>query len=816
MRNRLQLCVKPPIVVLIVGLSLCLASVDHSVVLGQTQVTVDAATRRFIGGTGELDRAQYFNHHGTLVPPGNTGLPELLWDPNGLNTAPGRVSTELDQFIAEGLPEDPQKPGFFEHSALVNEIQGPYRSFVETGSRWEQLREYGNPGSLPNPNPIFIQSGRNGGFWPDWMDGGNQMPLPSNYDGFADLFNVYLEEAVYGTGPGQGFLPIDKDRFYLEVMNEPQWTGESWTNVIQMHQEVTELVKEQFPQVRIGGATCCDTYNGNPANTWNLMRDMMDDMTTWQTPSGQSVEFDFWSIHTYERYDVAPDGSYAQATFHSPGHTAAVMDLYESYSTIKFGDPKRFAVTEYGSWNRTDMADGSYGSYPRDLQQWDLVRDIREQLLVYMDRPDRIINATPFVSPRHWQNAVPTNPSGDNVFWEQDPNGTWQETIVASMFRMYADVRGEYVGVSSGSPDLQAVAFRDGNQLHVLLNNLEKSSQQLDLQAMVGSLGSVTSASIDRTYRSGGVNTFVQDADVTGSWQNLTLNAEEGAVLTLNLAGPNLYEYATDERTFYGDDVDTPLNISGGRSKTINIAADLEDSVSAKVRIAYNRETFSPGESFFVFVNNNVVVVPSGVYNFDDNDQDMVSREVDVPLNFLVDGNNEVVADFVGDGGDLLSAVLVVTRSIGDFNDSGAFDGQDVSLLVDQFGPAAADSKYDLVADGVVDMADVEYWLEQLRGTTAGLGDLDLDDDIDANDIALWSSNYGTGTHYGEGDLDFDGDVDGLDFLALQRAYSSFAAASTVTTTVAGAVSVPEPTGLWLLLTAMLGKATLPNRNRRQ
>ena len=772
-----------------IALSLCFANL--SAVLGQTQVTVDSVTRRFVGGTGDLDRAQYFNHSGTLVPPGNTGFPPLLWDPNGLNTAAGRVATELDQFIATSLPEDPLKSGFFEHTALVNKIQGDYRNFVETGSRWEQLREYGNPGSLPNPNPIFVQSGRNGGFWPDWLDGGNQMPLPSNYDGYADFLNVYLEETVYGTGPGQGFLPVDKDRFYLEIMNEPQWTGESWTNVIQMHEEVTEIVKAAFPQAQIGGASCCDGYNGNPNNNWDRMRDLMDDMADPNDP--WTAEMDFWSIHTYERYDVASDGSYAQATFHSPGHTAAIMDLYESYSNIKFGDPKRFAVTEYGSWNRTDMADGSYGSYPRDLQQWDLVRDIREQLLVYMDRPDRIINATPFVSPRHWQNAIPTNPDGDNVFWEQDPNGVWQETIVAKMFRMYAGVQGEYVGVSSDSPDLQALAFRDGNQVHVLLNNLEKSSQQLDLQAMLGGLGSVASASLDRTYRSGGVNTYLSNVDVTATWQSLTLDAEEGAVLTLNLAGPALYDFATDERTFYGDDVDTPLNVSGGRSKTINIGAELEDALSAKVRIAYNRETFAAGESFFVFVNNNVVTVPAGVFNYDDNDQDMVSREIDVPLNFLNDGNNEIVADFVGDGGDLLTAVLVVTRSFGDFNGSGAFDGEDLSLLAAEFGAAPAGSKYDFTEDGIVDMDDVNYWLGELRGTTAGLGDFDLDNDIDGDDVSLWQNNYGTGTHYGQGDFNLDGRVDGLDFLGVQAAYASYNATLSPALT-----TVPEPGAVWL------------------
>ena len=192
--------------------------------------------------------------------------------------------------------------------------------------------------------------------------------------------------------------------------------------------------------------------------------------------------------------------------------------------------------------------------------------------------------------------------------------------------------------------------------------------------------------------------------------------------------------------------------------------------------------------------------MPAGVFQYDDNDEDIVIREIDIPAVLVNDGNNTVVADFVSNGGALLSAVLEVTRSIGDFNGSGAFDGEDLSLLQAQFGSVPLGSKYDLVGDdGVVDMDDVNFWLSELRGITVGFGDFDLDNDVDDDDLAIWTSNYKTGTHYGQGDFDLDGDVDGMDFLRLQTAYTEYAAM------VAAATAVPEPSSAVLLLVASLG-----------
>ena len=714
-----------------------------------TGVQIAPNVRDMTGGVRSLDRSQYFNYHGTLVPPGNSNLGNLraeTWSEDGLNMATGRTSTELDQFISNGLPEDPNRPGFFDHAALRAEIRGPYRNFVLNGTRWEANRMH--------PDATFIQSGRNGGFWPDFLDSGTQMP--TNYEAYADFLNVYFEEVVYGSN---AFLPISQDRFYFEVMNEPQWTSAPWSEVIEMHRVITEHVKEVFPEVRIGGTSAGDKFEGSGANSWSETRDLIDDMTTWRTPSGASVEFDFWTIHNYERYDVAADGTYRQAVFNSPGHVAGIMDLFENYSHNTLGDAKQFAVTEYGSFNRTNMADGSYGSYARDEQQWDLVRDVREQLLVYMDRPDRIINATPFVAPRHWQNAVPTNAAGDNVFWEQNASGAWVETIVAKTFRMYSGVRGEYVEMEIEHPDLQAIAVRDGNKLHVLLNNLRDEAQTVDLSTISAD---VTAASWTRTFRSNGQNFYLSDVDITDGWNNLTLEGQAGAVLTLDLAGALVYDRALDTQTFYG--ADTELPVASQQFLGTKIDADLTDAVSAKLRFGFSAPT-QVIPTFTVRVNGASFTVTGDELELDDNDYDLVVREFDVPIDALNAGENDVTFffPFSGASGTISAAVLEITRSVGDFNHNGRLDPSDVDVLYSRFGEATPGNTSDLNGDGGVDVADAGRWLSLRR---AEAGDVDVDGDVDSRDAVAVLANrgvVGSRPEWTRGNLDADGDVDASD-----------------------------------------------------
>jgi len=184
-----------------------------------TSLTVNASQQLSIGGVSTLDRGQFFTHTGTLFPPSSTtsnpqglNLRLEIYSEDGLNLTAGRVSTEFDQFISDGLPEDPNRPGFADPMALLLELQGPYRSFVTTGTRYESIRD-------SVTRPIFVSSGRSSAaFIPQVFRTGEQSNLFPNRDFYADFLRTYLREVVYGPN---AFYPVPTDRFHIEILNEP-------------------------------------------------------------------------------------------------------------------------------------------------------------------------------------------------------------------------------------------------------------------------------------------------------------------------------------------------------------------------------------------------------------------------------------------------------------------------------------------------------------------------------------------------------------------------------------------------------------------
>lgn len=785
---------------------------------GQTSVTIDATSRRFIGGTGVLDRAQYFNYWGQATPGTNTNLGNLeteVYSPTGLHAFSGRetndflVAMQLQSGVE--IPEDPNRPGFFDRNLLVGKLQNNtdswgYKYRVLQSTRFDSLRNA--------PNPIYVTSGRKG-VYPDLIDGGTDMV--TNYAGYADFLNVYLEEVVYGTGPGQGYLPFDKNRFYIEIMNEPSWQNDApWSDVIEFHRTVTELVKAEHPQANIGGASVGNFVNGTglARYDWSYAKQLMDDMADPADP--WSSELDFWTFHPYDARGVNSSGVVEHSNPESSGHLDAMLDLFESYSYEKFGDPKKIAVTEYGTIQFSRYNGGDYSPYPRRLLQWDELTDVKKKLMTFMDRPDRIINATPFLAPKWYTNSTPTEHGASaNVFWDRNADGTWTETVAAGFFRMLNDVQGDYLDIASNNSEVQVAGFRDGDQLHVILNNLSESSQSINLSAFLNG-ASVSQATLDRVFWNGSTGVYQNDLNVLGGWQNLVLSGEEAVKLTLTTSQSlGLFSQAIDRRTHYGDVTQTPINLPGATSEAVNIVADLEDALFATARIAISGRTDVWNESFSVVVNGNAISVPArGPNGFDENDNSLFSREIDVPLAFLNDGANQVYVDFNSSGGDLVTATLMVTRSVGDFNGSGAFDAGDLSDLYQNFGPADAGSRYDLVEDGVIDMADINYWIEELRGAAFLAGDYNFDGEVNAVDYAVWREQFGGdgGLFSADGTGDDlaglpDGDVDIWDYNFWKANYGA-----TVANQNAEAHSVPEPTAVW---TALFGLSLAVARLRQ-
>ena len=107
----------------------------------------------------------------------------------------------------------------------------------------------------------------------------------------------------------------------------------------------------------------------------------------------------------------------------------------------------------------------------------------------------------------------------------------------------------------------------------------------------------------------------------------------------------------------------------------------------------------------------------------------------------------------------------------GDYDRDGRLDAEDIDLLFAATSEAEPATEFDLDRNGVVDRADVDYWLNNLAQTT--FADVNLDGETGFRDFLILSANFGLSDNvgWGNGDLDGDGAVRFADFLLLSNAF---------------------------------------------
>lgn len=117
-------------------------------------------------------------------------------------------------------------------------------------------------------------------------------------------------------------------------------------------------------------------------------------------------------------------------------------------------------------------------------------------------------------------------------------------------------------------------------------------------------------------------------------------------------------------------------------------------------------------------------------------------------------------------GGSPGSTALDQVDLVGDFNENGVVDPQDIDRLFDEVASAQPDAAFDLDSNQTVDANDVDYLLVSVLGTRSG--DSNLDGRVDFQDFLNLSANFGRNDRTWEtGDFDGDGAVNFTDFLLI-------------------------------------------------
>jgi len=133
--------------------------------------------------------------------------------------------------------------------------------------------------------------------------------------------------------------------------------------------------------------------------------------------------------------------------------------------------------------------------------------------------------------------------------------------------------------------------------------------------------------------------------------------------------------------------------------------------------------------------------------------------------------------------GQWVSGINFGDWMLGDLDFDQDVDADDIDLEGAAIQGGLTGSLYDLNGDGTVDDDDLTTIVEDLvfvggDPTDRGtyFGDADLDGDVDLDDFAILKINFGVGSGWAQGDFDVDGDVDLDDFAILKTNFGASAA----------------------------------------
>ena len=141
----------------------------------------------------------------------------------------------------------------------------------------------------------------------------------------------------------------------------------------------------------------------------------------------------------------------------------------------------------------------------------------------------------------------------------------------------------------------------------------------------------------------------------------------------------------------------------------------------------------------------------------------------------------------------------------GDFDGNGVLDVADVNLLQQAIVAGPPGAEFDLNSDESVDSKDLRIWVKDLMHTW--VGDANLDGEFNSSDMVqvFAAGTYETGQRAGWAEGNWDADEDG--FFNSSDMVSAFVDGGYEKGPRTGAVAVPEPTSVLLLMAGLIAVA---------
>lgn len=610
----------------------------------QIRITADISTIHTVGGIHEFDRSKYINIHSYLLDHEFYQDTQLFnYVLNDLDVYTGRDNGMLP-FIMRYSEQDSKNEGYIDSKYISkfrknynNDYWKPLSEVIEKYEYKENLILGGQvhsmwPGKMTTP---YFEDGKSWTF--------------KNGDAAGDFIGSVLNE--FYREPNQNTTKRVAFPKYIEILNEPYYhlvTNDSSTprEIFEYHNAVATAIRKHNTNIMIGGyTTAFPDFDENNFQNWHERMKLFYDI------SGENM--DFISIHMYDFNNHHYNNG---ASFHGPiyfkgSRAEATLDLLEQYSYLKWNKVKPILISEF--CGRDHLTEWREWTPERD---WNIMKSMSSLMLEFMDRPDNILKAIPFIVPKAlWAD------DGDKYAWRlmrQNESGQWVYTELVKFYQLWSNVKGTRVYSQSDNVDILTDAYVDGNKLYLIVSNLNFIPQLLNFEVPLNN-NKIETIEIKHLFLKESLPQLVCEKTDTEQLKQFVIGKEATAILEYTFSDTVKFENDVLESKYYADsyleqiDSGANINFAFNNIHTENVS-------SAVLRLSIGRGHKLSKQPVISFNGKNLSVPD----NYSGDNQRMREAffgmlEVDVPKNILMENNN-VSVQFPDSGGYVSSVTLQV------------------------------------------------------------------------------------------------------------------------------------------------------------
>ncbi|VGO11903.1 Beta-porphyranase A [Pontiella desulfatans] len=349
----------------------------------------------------------------------------------------------------------------------------------------------------------------------------------------------------------------------------------------------------------------------------------------------------------------------------SGSRVEALMDLVETYGSMKWGKPKPFAISEYGDVS-SGWPEGDTYSPARASAE---LNSYNHFLFSLLGRQDRLLIAVPFIttkSPWYYNNPKNQGQPFSADLWRPDPESMvdgkptrFLETEKMEFYRLWRDVKGQRVHTGSSDPDISAFAFADGADAFICLNNFEDKQRDVSIQLPDG-LPEIKSVELKRMYIPKQQAVLYTNKKVASLPSHLVMQPHETIVLHVTYSAPLVPQRSVKTTIYYSSSYLQPIVADQNISFHIN-GVNANESSTGTLRIGLARE-HDLSKTPRLTINGQPVEFPNDWMGSDQaNRKGGFFGAMPVPLPAgLIRTDNEINLTFPDDGGRVSTVVLEV------------------------------------------------------------------------------------------------------------------------------------------------------------